>query len=331
MSKEILPRREQFESIRGTPMVQWRRKWRSVFLVLFAFIAVPWADGGNPAADDTLRLRILSYNIHHGEGMDGELDLARIAKVINAVNPDVVALQEVDAGTQRSEQVDQPAVLARLSDLNVVFGGNIRYQGGDYGNAVLSRFPIVRHKNHPLPRFDDGEQRGVLEVHVKLPDGAGTLLFLATHLDHRPGDRERLASAAAINKIAAGQAKPSAKPSRAGTSDGGGNFSNQNNGTDHGPNRAPPREPALLAGDLNDVPNSETLRKFKTVWALANREVLPTFPAKEPDKQIDFILFRPDARWKTIDVRVLAEPVASDHRPILAVLELLPASSAQSD
>ncbi|MFO7906871.1 MAG: endonuclease/exonuclease/phosphatase family protein, partial [Pirellulaceae bacterium] len=251
--------------------------------------------------------------------------------VINAVNPDVVALQEVDAGTQRTDRVDQPAVLARLSNMHVVFGGNIRYQGGDYGNAVLSRFPILRHENHPLPRFDDAEQRGVLEVHIKLPDGAGPLVFLATHLDHRPGDRERLASAAAINKISVGHAKSSAEPSPPGKSDAAEDLSNQKDRIDHGLIVAGPEEPAVLAGDLNDLPDSDTLREFKTVWAPAKRKVLPTFPANQPEKQIDFILVRPEARWKTIEVRVLEEPVASDHRPIFAVLELLPANSANTD
>jgi endonuclease/exonuclease/phosphatase family metal-dependent hydrolase len=263
-------------------------------LCLTVFTAsVGGEDRATVPAGEHLRLRVLSYNIHHGEGVDRKLDLPRIASVINSVKPDLVALQEVDQGTERTNKVDQPEELARLTGLNVVFGGNIRYQGGDYGNAVLSRLPISQHKNHLLPRFDNGEQRGVLQVEVELPDGCGTLLFLATHLDHRAGDRERIASAKAINEL------PADSKDR----------------------------PAVLAGDLNDVPDSKTLQEFETVWTRANEKVLPTIPVDQPNRQIDFILFRPAERWKAIEVQVLDEAVASDHRAIFAVLELLPASA----
>jgi endonuclease/exonuclease/phosphatase family metal-dependent hydrolase len=206
-------------------------------------------------------------------------------------------LQEVDQSTERTNKVDQAAELARLTGLNVVFGGNIRHQGGDYGNAVLSQLPISRHKNHLLPRFDDGEQRGVLQVEVELSDEHGTLLFLATHLDHRPGDRERLASAKVINELVATNAS----------------------------------QPAVLAGDLNDLPESKTLREFATTWNRANQKVLSTVPVSQPTKQIDFILLRPTERWKVIEVRVLDEAVASDHRAIFAVLELLSSKTAKAD
>jgi endonuclease/exonuclease/phosphatase family metal-dependent hydrolase len=180
--------------------------------------------------------------------------------------------------------------------MNVVFGGNIRYQGGDYGNAVLSRLTVKRHKNHLLPLFDNGEQRGVLEVEIDMPKAKGLLRFLATHLDHRAGDRERIASAKAINELIAASAG----------------------------------QPAVLAGDLNDFPESKTLREFETIWTRANKKVLPTVPVNEPNKQIDFILFQPAERWKAIEVRVLDEAVASDHRAIFAVLQLLPNETRQT-
>jgi len=213
------------------------------------------------------------------------------------VNPDLVALQEVDRGTERTNKVDQPAELARLTGMNLAFGDNIRYQGGDYGNAVLSRLVIKRHKNHLLPLFENGEQRGVLEVDVEIPDENGTLRFLATHLDHRAGDHERLASAKAINETVATSAS----------------------------------QPAVLAGDLNDLPDSKALREFGIMWTRANEKVLPTVPVNQPTKQIDFILFRPAERWRVIEVRVLDEAVASDHRAIFAVLELLPNKTAKTD
>ncbi|MBT8045323.1 MAG: hypothetical protein KJO79_10270, partial [Verrucomicrobiae bacterium] len=87
------------------------------------------------AADE---LRVLSYNIHHGVGLDGKLDLGRIAKVIRKQNPDLVALQEVDKLVTRSDKTDQAVVLAKYLGLHVVFGKSIDFQGGVYGNAILS-------------------------------------------------------------------------------------------------------------------------------------------------------------------------------------------------
>jgi endonuclease/exonuclease/phosphatase family metal-dependent hydrolase len=233
---------------------------------------------------------LLSYNIHHGEGVDGKLDLERIAGVIRAVEPDLVALQEVDRKVKRSDAVDQPAELARLTKMQVVFGANIELQGGHYGNAVLSRLPIVRHKNHLLPNVEASEQRGVLEVEVELKSADERLLLFATHLDYRADNRERLASARAINELAL----------------------------------AHTRQPALLAGDLNDTPDSKTLAELAQQWTSASEKPLATVPVHRPTRQIDFLLYRPDDRWKVVEVKVLDEAVASDHRAIFAVLELSP-------
>jgi endonuclease/exonuclease/phosphatase family metal-dependent hydrolase len=239
-----------------------------------------------------IRLRVLSYNVHHCEGTDGNLDIERIAQVVRSVEPDLVALQEVDQKAQRSQSVDQPAEIARLTKMHVVFGANIPLQGGSYGNAVLSRFPIKSHTNHKLTRFDNGEQRGVLEVYFELSGLRHPLLFLATHLDHRPNNEERLASAQAILEIMADQ----------------------------------PDRPALLAGDLNDIPDSAVLNRFGQQWGRANANVLPTIPVANPRRQIDYILLRPSARWRVVEAKVIDESVASDHRPIFATLELLPDS-----
>jgi endonuclease/exonuclease/phosphatase family metal-dependent hydrolase len=231
-------------------------------------------------------LRVLTYNIHHGEGTDGKLDLARIAATIQEAEPDLVALQEVDQKVKRSGQVDQPAELAKLTGLHVVFGGNIPLEGGEYGNAVLSRFPIERHKNHLLPLVDGGEQRGVLEVELQLPNGE-KLILLATHLDHRRPEAQRMASAKAIGELIAGHRKT----------------------------------PAILAGDLNAVPQSEPLKEFLATWMNTADQPLPTIPVEKPARQIDYVLVRPANRWKVVETRVLDETVASDHRALLVVLE----------
>lgn len=87
--------------------------------------------------------------------------------------------------------------------------------------------------------------------------------------------------------------------------------------------------PALLAGDLNDVPDSRTLQELGKQWTRANAEVLPTIPVEQPKQQIDYVLYRPTDRWRLVEVQVLDEATASDHRPLLAVLELRGESKAE--
>jgi endonuclease/exonuclease/phosphatase family metal-dependent hydrolase len=259
-----------------------------LFAYLLALAASTIAQGELPQ-----EIRVLTYNIHHGEGGDGKFDLARIAKLIQSVSPDVVALQEVDQGTARASGVDQPAELARLTGMEVVFGRNIDFQGGGYGTAVLTRLPVNAHASHKLPSFYEGEQRGVQVVELGPPSDPG-IVFLCTHFDHRPDDRERMASAQLVNELAA--------------SYGDGLM--------------------ILAGDLNAEPDSRVIGELEKRWLVAGaakpQAKLLTFPADEPRKWIDFVLVRPAERWQVVEMRVLDESVASDHRPLLAVLRRKP-------
>ncbi|MGC1276056.1 MAG: endonuclease/exonuclease/phosphatase family protein [Planctomycetaceae bacterium] len=254
---------------------------RFVLTLLVAMLLVP------AVAEEPLRIRVLTYNIHHAEGTDDKLDLKRIARIIADAKPDLVALQEVDYTNDRTGRVDQAAELARLTGLTAVPGDNIDYRGGRYGNAALSRWPIAQSKNHLLPSTG-AERRGVLAVEIKPGEGRPALRFLCTHFDHRAGDdAERLASATFINELAL-------------ESDA----------------------PAILAGDINAVPDSAVLKRLETVWRNPTAdEPLPTIPAAKPKRQIDYVLARSADSWKLIDATVLDESVASDHRPLLVVLE----------
>lgn len=238
-------------------------------------------------ADQPFRLRVLSYNVHHCEGVDGKLDVERIAGVIRSVEPDIVALQEVDESVARSGSVDQPQQLARLTEMHVVFGANIPLQGGRYGNAILSRFPVASHRNHLLPNIDGSEQRGVIEAIIAGPPPIYSFGFLATHLDYRSDERERIASTEVINDLLSKQSSSG----------------------------------AILAGDMNAVADSETMKRLSSVWTITNEDPLHTIPVKAPTKQIDFILYAPPAKWRAIETRVLDEATASDHRAIFSVLE----------
>src|SRR3954468_2494324 len=119
-----------------------RRRFLTLCCTLWLGGAFDFGFGAEPSKHGPERVRVLSYNIHHGEGVDGKLDLERIAAVINAVEPDLVALQEVDQRVARTRLIDEPADLARLTKMHVAFGANLALQGGHYGNAVLSRWPI---------------------------------------------------------------------------------------------------------------------------------------------------------------------------------------------
>ena len=81
--------------------------------------------------------------------------------------------------------------------------------------------------------------------------------------------------------------------------------------------------PAILAGDFNDVPSSPTLKELDKLWMRTNPEISPTVPVTKPARQIDYILVRPKERWKVVETKVLDEAVASDHRAIFAVIELV--------
>lgn len=234
-------------------------------------------------------LRVLCYNIHHGAGEDGVIDLKRIVNVIKSVNPDMVSLQEVDKGVDRTGRVDQPAVLAELTGMHVVFEKNIDFQGGEYGNAVLTRLPIESYKNHKLPQLTPDEQRGMLEVRVRLDDRQ--IVFYATHFDYHGDDEERLASAELFSDMVSQQ----------------------------------PAKTVILAGDLNARPDSPVLVKLNTFLIdTHDPDCGPgyTYPADAPDRRIDYILHTPDAGLRAVEARVLDEPLASDHRPLLVVFEL---------
>lgn len=259
---------------------------------LFLGLLAGCTTASRPASSAPTQLRVLSYNIHHAEGIDGKLDLPRIAAVINSVRPDLVALQEVDQNTTRTLKVHQAAELGRLTGLRHVFGKAMDYQGGAYGQAVLSRFPIGGHRVHQLPQETNREPRIVLLAEITLPNGE-ILSFAGTHLDHQRNDI-RLRQAHAINDL----------------------FSNIS-------------EPSLVVGDFNAYPESEPMSVLLREWTdAAATNPQPTIPAENPTRRIDFILSRPEPQWRVLESRVLDEPVASDHRPVFCVLELRPASGA---
>lgn len=131
-------------------------------------------------------LRVATYNIRHGEGLDGKVDLDRVGQVISDLAVDLIGLQEVDKGRKRSGNVDQARYLAQLMDMKYVFAPAFHRGTSQYGNAILSRFPILFWESFPLKSLRESRVlvRAVIEV-------AGRRLnFFTTHLGLN--QRERL-------------------------------------------------------------------------------------------------------------------------------------------
>ena len=165
-------------------------------------------------------MRIVTYNIQYGVGLDGKYDVARICDAVR--DADIICLQEVTRGFIRNGGADMPAeIKAQLpnrfadfhpaTDIDMMSGlvegkaVNRRFQ---FGNMVLSRWPITAVRGHLLPRTArDGKlnlQRGVLEALIHTPDGA--IRVYSIHLDHISPD-ERMAQVQAVRAIADGYAQ----------------------------------------------------------------------------------------------------------------------------
>ncbi len=137
---------------------------------------------------DPGRLRVLTYNIHHGEGTDGKFDYERLVKLVKDLEPDVIALQEVDVRTSRVDGIDQASLLGEKLGMHAVFGSAMPYAGGQYGEALLSRFPIQNPRTYPLP-FGFGQEPRALLVATIVPDnGLPSFTFMGTHLCHQKED-----------------------------------------------------------------------------------------------------------------------------------------------
>ena len=236
-----------------------------------------------PAEGKTFRL--MTYNIHHAEGLDGKIDVLRIAQLIQRERVDIVALQEVDKGVERTARRDLAAEIAELTGMGCVFSNNFHYQGGEYGNALLTRFPVVRATNAHYAMVREGEQRGLLQTVLKVHDRE--LVVMNTHIDHRPDDSERFLNAAEIAVHA----------------------------------RSYGARPLLLCGDFNDLPGSRTHARLKETfddgWQMAGNGEGFTFSAGQPRKRIDYIWISKGGPLVPLKLWVVASE-ASDHLPLVA-------------
>ena len=259
-----------------------------VAIVVFGTVlmsATVCAPADEPKVSDSLK--VMTYNVHHCEGNDGKLDVERIANVINDQQCDLVALQELDRNTSRSDKVDQLARLAELTGMMPSFGKAIDFGGGEYGVGILSRLPIRESRTTKLPSGEKREQRVATEVIVQ-PKSGPEFIFVSTHLDHTSGENDRSQQTAKLREL----------------------FSS-------GPKLA------IVAGDLNAVSSRAEMQTMLEKWTDVDAtKQSPTIPAAKPNAKIDYILLPQAGPWEVVSTEVLNEPIASDHLPLVATIRL---------
>ena len=251
---------------------------------LFLITAALLVAGCAPVKDS---LTVATWNIKHGRGLDGSVDLERTTHSLETLGADVIALQEVDVGATRSGSVDQPEVLGEALGMTSAFGPFMAYQGGAYGLAMLTKLPPSNIRVWPLP--NGNEPRVALAFDVDLAEGRPVTL-ICVHFDWVADDAYRFEQAATV------AARIDALET-----------------------------PWILLGDYNDVPGSRTLDLFGRLGVPVPKtgSGSDTFPADAPDIEIDHITVGPKGAWVVGEAEVIPEPVASDHLAVVTTLRLV--------
>jgi endonuclease/exonuclease/phosphatase family metal-dependent hydrolase len=233
-------------------------------------------------------LRVMTYNIHVGVGMDKKLDLPRVASVINAQHPDLVGLQEVDRGVTRTQRIDEIAELAKLTRMDYAFAFNLRYQGGQYGVAILSRLPIMATDHRLYQNTREAERRGFIRAEVTV--NGHVLNFVTTHLDYQYDDGRLFEAQQLLSAL------------------------------------KDVKGPLVVVGDFNDIPAGHAYQLMRYQFGDAWIEGRSTdegfsYPTDKPAKRIDYIFFRSTDRVRTKRAWIV-KTEASDHIPVVADLEV---------
>ena len=249
-------------------------------------------------------IKVAAWNIAAGR-ID---NLQNIANAIKTLDADIIALSEVDKNTQRSGKVDQLAELKKLTGMYGVFGKAIDFEGGEYGIAILSRYPISKEQTLPLPS-PKVEQSVILAAEIQKPGFDSPIVFIANHMDWHEDPAVRMMQLHAIDDFAVGNAE----------------------------SKFPHIESSvkILAGDFNDVPGSIVMNGFQRYWnnPLPESTDGRSWPAINPAVGLDHILTFKGQRWRMtkvylpVDQQPLLKTInwsqVSDHLPLLMQLKLL--------
>ena len=239
-------------------------------------------------------LRVMTYNIYGARATSpaNAADLDAIAEVIRRQNPDFVTLNEVDVFTNRTgKDVHQACDLAEKLGMEWHFSKAIDRDGGEYGDAVLSKYPILEKRSYRLPCAAEqpGEDRSLCVIRVQI-DGKD-LYVASTHLDHLSGDASRLVQAAEIRRIRDTELEGD----------------------------------LILCGDLNAIPSSNVIATMTSFLTNTGPIDQYTFPSDDPDRKIDYIMYAPIEHFGVQNCQVVSRGDqqidgvdASDHRPVIA-------------
>ncbi|MGI9532980.1 endonuclease/exonuclease/phosphatase family protein [Lutimonas sp.] len=237
-------------------------------------------------------LKLMSYNIRHGEGMDSMLDLSRVAEIIKAQEPDLCGLQEIDNFCLRSDSVGQTDYLAQKVGMTGAFGKFMDYQGGEYGMATLSSKPLISTMLLQLPDGID-EPRSAIIHEVEIAVGC-TIIFVNVHFDwveDKEGVSSRLNQAKTLMQY----------------------INTLNKAT-------------IITGDFNCTPDSPTMQYFyEQGFEFINKGADNLSFQGTVKSEIDHVIYR---NTKSVKFRVkksmlLDEAVVSDHRPLIAEMEVV--------
>ena len=233
-------------------------------------------------------LKVMSYNIRHGEGLDTILDLSRAANLIKAQSPHFVGLQEIDHYCTRTDSVNQTQYLSERTNLTGTFGKFMDFQNGAYGMATLTALPIISSRVLELPKAKYEPRSAIVQI-IQVEEKA--VVIANVHFDWiggEEGSQNRLKQAKALvhHLDAIGEA-------------------------------------TIILGDFNCTPNSPTMAYFKEqgfVFAEKGADNLSFQIGKKVE--IDHIIYRSseDLKLSLKFVSLLEAPITSDHRPLVAEL-----------
>ena len=241
------------------------------------------------------RFSIMTYNVHSCIGRDGKASSERIAEIIALYGADIICLQELDSGLLRSGLENQAREIADRLNMEFHFHPSLRVEEGEYGNAVLTRFPSEAVKAAGLPTLPGRtyrEQRGGLWIRVRV--GGTELNVVTTHLGLSSSER-------------VAQAEDLVGPGWLGS-----------------PACA---RPVVLCGDLNTVPLFGVYRRFAAVLADASSSVGwgrgRTYPSSFPVLRLDHVFLSSDIEVEQVMVPwTKLTRMASDHLPLIATLSI---------
>lgn len=257
-------------------------------LIFFTSGSVKNIPGGE-ARNDTIR--VMTYNVHHCNPPEkpGIIDVDAIAAVIKKQKADIVALQEIDVNTVRSGKINEAEQLAvKAGYKSFFFAKAIDFDGGQYGIAILSKYPLSGAKAYPLPMDETigGEQRMLAAATVTLAGGK-TFRFGCTHLDADRSNASRVLQVKEINRITRETALP-----------------------------------FIIAGDFNSNEGSDVINILDEDFTRTCNKCAPTFWEDNDTGAIDFIASKPKDAWNILSHTVIQDKEASDHMPVVAVLQL---------